>query len=202
MERKAKILAWLAPVLGVGLFASIVLLRIYVIEVFYIPSGAMIPTLQVGDNILVDKLKRKPGRGDIIVFKFPLEKTKDFVKRAVAVGGDTVEVRDDKLFINDREVPRTRQPGECRYRDYDDARGVWFEGTCTAFTEQLDGKSYTIQQDNTAPRSWPRQTVPPDHYFVMGDNRDHTYDSRFWGFVPAELVKGTFMRVWWHNPKK
>ena len=186
-----------------GLFVALVITRIVWIESFYIPSGAMIPTLQVGDHIFVNKLRRKPARGDVVVFVYPKDESKDFVKRVVAVGGDTVAMQGGRLTVNGKEVTRTENQGPCEYRDYDESTHAWTTTKCRSFTEELDGKRYTTYSDADGPaHDFAAQTVPDGGYFVMGDNRDHSSDSRYWGSVPADHVKGTFMRVWRHHPKE
>jgi signal peptidase I len=190
-------------------------LRAFVVEAFKIPSGSMIPTLQVGDHIFVNKFiygvrvpftnikfgmeYRKPHRGEVIVFIYPKEPDKDFIKRIIAVEGDTVELKDDQLFINGKPVSRQPLEGDCRYEDYQEETGRWEERRCDAWRETLDGNTYTTVYDkNKAQRSkMPLRTVPPDSVFVMGDNRDNSHDSRYWGFVPYDLIKGKAMIIWW-----
>jgi signal peptidase I len=185
----------------VAMIALALVLRAFVIEAFKIPSGAMIPTIQVGDHIFVNKLiprLREPQRGEVVVFIFPKDRDKDFIKRVVAIGGDTVQVRDNVLYVNDKPVPRTHVEGDCQYDDYVEDEGRWERRRCDAWTETLDGRSYTTIFDPSAQvRSTEPVKVPPKSFFVMGDNRDNSYDSRFWGTVPNELLKGTAMFVWW-----
>ena len=142
------------------------LVRHYIIQAYTIPSGAMKDTILVGDRIITDKLiyqHSDPQRGDVIVFIYPLDPSKDFIKRVVAVGGDTVQLMDKKLLINGQLVDEP-------------------------FVRYSDPK---IRSGETSPRDnlGPLQ-VPEDQYFVMGDNRDESYDSRFWRFVPRSEVKG------------
>jgi signal peptidase I len=193
-------------------------LRAFVVEAFKIPSGSMIPTLQVGDHIFVNKFiygvripwtnikigehYREPRRGEVIVFIYPKEPDKDFIKRIVAIPGDTVEVKDNHLWVNGKPVERSRVEGDCRYMDYEEPIQRWEERGCDQFTENLaDGTSYATVYDrggapNRAPGPW---TVPPESVFVMGDNRDNSHDSRFWGFVPFELIKGKAMIIWFSS---
>ena len=166
----------------------------WVVEAFQIPSGAMIPTLLVGDHIFVRKSGSSVARGDVIVFEFPQDRSTDYVKRAVAIGGDTIEVRDGVPLING--APLDHQPIDqpCRTGDgsADDA------GECKLVRETNAGRTYTIilEPDHPA-QDHPRTTIPPGHVFVMGDNRDNSYDSRKWGFVPADHIKGTATVTWW-----
>jgi signal peptidase I len=184
---------------GVGIVLALTLRFVWV-EAFKIPAGSMIPTLQVGDHMWVKKFKRTPARGDVIVFKYPKEPDKDFVKRAVAVGGDTIRIRDNQLFINGQPVPRKHVDEPCEYDDYLEESGRWEKRTCEAWDETLDGRTYRVIFDRNEPvRSWPAVTVPPGHTFVMGDNRDNSHDSRYWGFVPPDYVKGTASKIWWSS---
>ncbi|MCX5916724.1 MAG: signal peptidase I [Deltaproteobacteria bacterium] len=154
------------------------LIRTFIVQAFKIPSGSMEPTLEIGDHILVNKFIygvkipftglsfwawEQPQREDVVVFAYPLEPEKDFIKRVIAVEGDTVKMVNKKLYINGAEAydphavykEETPQPGDAQKRD------------------------------NFGP-----VTVPPGKLFVLGDNRDRSLDSRFWGFVPVQEVKG------------
>jgi signal peptidase I len=192
-------------------------LRSFVVEAFKIPSGSMIPTLQVGDHIFVNKFiygirvpatnikfgmdMRKPRRGEVAVFKYPKDPDKDFIKRIVAVEGDTVEIRDNVVYINGKPVDRQHLEGQpCEYEDFEEISQRWEHRRCDAWEETLDGHTYTTIFDRGAPpRSWPKVTVPPESVFVMGDNRDNSHDSRYWGFVPFDLLKGKAMIIWWSS---
>ncbi len=158
-------------------------IRAFVVQAFKIPSGSMEPTLLVGDHLLVNKfiyginlpfIERKflvykePQRGDIVVFIFPKDKKKDFIKRVVGAPGDTVEIRRKKIYIN----------GEL----WDDSHGVYRDAEVTGL----------VPRDNFGP-----VVVPPEHVLVMGDNRDRSYDSRFWGFVPFNQIKGKALILYW-----
>lgn len=157
-------------------------IRTFVVQAFKIPSPSMVPTLLVGDHILVNKFLfgfrtpfadgkilaiREPERGDVIVFRYPRDRKLDFIKRAVAVGGETVEVREKQVFIN---------------------------GEPMAFPQAifLDVGSLLAGRDTFGP-----VTVPEGKVFVMGDNRDNSNDSRFWGFVDLEDVKGKAIVIYW-----
>ena len=171
------------------------------IEPFRIPSGSMIPTLLVGDQLMVNKLVfgvqiplttkklfnlKAPKRGDIIIFKYPPNPREDYVKRVVGVAHDTVMVRDGFLFVNGKEVPR----------DYVEAyNGPSDSGNCVdydLYVEKLDHTDHQMlmchrshTDDNYGP-----VTVPDGNVFGMGDNRDNSADSRFWGFIPLDNIKG------------
>jgi signal peptidase I len=169
-------------------------------EAFRIPAGSMIPTIQVGDHIYVDKRKTTPHRGDVIVFRYPKEPRKDFIKRVIAVGGDTVEWRDEAPVVNGTPLARKPLDGDCRYQDYDSSSNRWEERRCRAFEESLDGNSWRVIQDREpAMHSFALFTVPADSYYVLGDNRDNSHDSRYWGAVPADHVKGTAHWIWWSS---
>jgi len=168
------------------------------VEAFKIPSGSMAPTLPARDHIWVAKSARTPARGDVIVFRYPKEPDKDFVKRVVAVGGDTIEVRDEQLILNGQPVARKHVDERCDYQDYDAESGDPKTRSCDAWDETLDGRTWrVIFDDSRTPHSFAPVTVPPNSYYVLGDNRDNSHDSRFWGFVPRDLVKGTARTIWW-----
>jgi len=146
-------------------------------QAFRLPSASMEPTLLVGDYLLIDKRSsvRNAQRGDLIVFEYPEDKTKDYLKRVIAMAGDKVEIHDKKLFVNDK----------------------------------LQDEPYVIHNDNfIIPGSiQPRDnfgpiTVPPDSVFVMGDNRDHSFDSRFWGPVSKSKIKGKTISIYWSWDKE
>ena len=164
-------------------------IRTFVVQAFKIPSGSMEPTLLVGDHILVNKFIygvkipfiRKtvipviqPKRDDVIVFIYPLDKSKDFIKRVIGLPGDKIEIDGKELQIN----------GEV----YSDRYGF--------YTEQEEGALDSPLKKN---RFGPI-TVPEGHVFVMGDNRDHSFDSRFWGFVPLKSVMGRAFFIYWSWP--
>ncbi len=143
--------------------------RTFYVQAFKIPSGSMIPTLLAGDHILVNKFIYyvwDPQRGDVIVFKYPWDENRDFVRRIIAVGGDEVAIKDRSVFINGRPL---QEP----YAIYSDARP--------------SGGSY----------EYGPVVVPPGSYFVMGDNRDNSQDSRFWGFLKRDKIRGKAVMIYW-----
>ena len=194
---------------SIGIAVTVaMLLRIFVVEAFQIPSGSMIPTLEVGDHIFVSKFAYSvglpysnkkvvkygvPKRGDIIVFKYPKDQKMDYIKRVVALPGEKVEVRRNEIFINGRPMPRRNVTGPCSYAD-----GVYHKDVpCELWMEELDGRTHPVyQQPGSASNSLPFE-VPAGHVFVMGDNRDNSNDSRVWGPVPEELIKGRALIIWW-----
>jgi signal peptidase I len=149
------------------------LIRTYVVQAFKIPSGSMIPTLLVGDHILVNKFIYQftdPKRGDVIVFKFPVDESRDFIKRIIAVGGEDLFIKDQKIYINCK-------PPDESCRPIDDPWGKWGEGLGMSESTSVH--------------------VPPGSYFVMGDNRNNSQDSRYWGFVKREKLKGRAFLIYW-----
>jgi signal peptidase I len=193
-------------------------LRAFVVEAFKIPSGSMIPTLQVGDHIFVNKFiygvrvpftdfkigtgVRRPRRGEVIVFIYPKDPDKDFIKRIVAVEGDVVEMRDGVLFVNEQPVSHAPIDGDCLYEDYDEQSDQWEERRCEAVEERVGPNVYTTIYNRGLVALGPSHStrpfrVPERSVFVMGDNRDNSHDSRFWGAVPESLIKGKAMVIWW-----
>lgn len=200
--------------------AAVFFLRSFIVEPFKIPSGSMMPTLLVGDFILVNKYTygirlpvinkkiidiNKPQRGDVMVFRYPRDPSLDYIKRVIGLPGDTIVYTNKQLFINGEAAVYKQLP------DYLDEERL---GYSQQFTEQIGSMSHRILNDpdrfiplfdtgdfptknlcaytNTSVRC----TVPPGHYFMMGDNRDHSSDSRVWGFVPEENIVGRAFFVW------
>jgi signal peptidase I len=163
--------------------------RTYVVQAFKIPSGSMEKNLLIGDHILVNKFiygptvspleqrllpMRPVDRGDIVVFKYPQDPTRDFIKRCMGIPGDTLRLVGEDLFINGRPV--------------DDKSYTWYAEELLEEGEFTGGRV----RESFGPR-----TVPPESYFCMGDNRDNSNDSRFWGEVPRDYVKGRAFMVYW-----
>ncbi|HEY3285118.1 MAG TPA: signal peptidase I [Armatimonadota bacterium] len=185
-------------------------IRPFIVQAFYIPSESMVPNLLVGDRILVNKFVyrfREPQRGDVVVFKAPpraAEDEKDFIKRLVALPGDTVAVHDGKLFVNDKPfpdwmLPRARDPfaspEQMEAQRADPSRPA--EPMDYVFPEP--GKNYT-HSDPQFPfdiASGKPMTVPPGYLFVMGDNRNNSRDSHFWGPLERDRVLGKAMLIFW-----
>lgn len=160
-------------------------IRTFVVQAFKIPSGSMENTLLVGDHILVNKFIygvkipltgvrlfpiTQPNRGDVVVFVYPVDPSKDFIKRVVAVPGDQVQIRGKVVYVN----------GEAREEGY------------AIFQDSHPGMGETEFRENFGPVA-----VPPGAFFVLGDNRDRSYDSRFWGFVKMDRVKGKAFIIYW-----
>ena len=163
-------------------FVLAMAIRTFLFQPFKIPSGSMRMTLIEGDRLFVNKLDygaqvpfttyRLPGfshpkRGDVVVFKYPVQRNKDFIKRLIAFGGETVEIRDGQVLINDKVIS---------------------EGP-------IAGVHYYNYGDNAQPGK--KVTVPPGQFFVMGDNSGSSHDSRYWGFVPEELLVGKAEVIFW-----
>ncbi|HEY2747203.1 MAG TPA: signal peptidase I, partial [Polyangia bacterium] len=200
--------------IGTVVFVALCL-RSFVVEAYQIPSGSMIPTLQIGDHIFVNKLiygvripfteiklathYRQPRRGEIIVFTHPVGHDEDLIKRVVAVGGDQIEVRDNVVYVNGVASAR-RDQGSAHFWDYNEQTSQWFEGDAEAYATKIGPASFTtLQFPRQPPSNYGPVKVPADKLFVMGDNRDNSADSRFWGFVPLNLVRGRAMVVWWSH---
>jgi signal peptidase I len=160
-------------------------IRTFVVQAFKIPSGSMKPTLLIGDHILVSKFSygikmpyfrntmipiSDPKRGEIVVFIYPEDRSKDFIKRVIGVSGDTIEIRNKKIFLNG--MP------------YEDKHGVYVDDFIIPGAIQ--------PRDNFGPITVPKGTI-----FTMGDNRDQSYDSRFWGFVDLKDVMGKAFVIYW-----
>jgi signal peptidase I len=161
--------------------------RTFVVQAFKIPTGSMEPNLLVGDHLLVNKFVFAPAtsgfermilpmreirRGDVVVFKFPEEPERDFIKRVIGLPGDTLEVRNRQVTVNG--TPITEPYAHYLFPVSDDEVGGF----------------------DVRARYGP-VTVPADHYFMMGDNRDNSQDSRYWGFLPAHYVKGRALMIYW-----
>lgn len=177
------------------------------IEPFRIPSGSMIPTLVIGDQLMVNKLvygphipfttkklwiPRIPKRGEIVVFKFPNDTSEDYIKRAVGLPGDEIMVADGCLVINGNKLERVYEK-TLKYKE----NGCSCYQGCDVFSEQIDDVNHEIylcHADHSGV-SFPPRRVPEGHIFAMGDNRDTSYDSREWGFVPINNLKGKAMFI-------
>jgi signal peptidase I len=182
---KSKVQEYIEAIIIAILIALVI--RTFVIQAFKIPSESMVPTLLVGDQLLVNKFiygvkipyLRKtiipvtnPEKGDIVVFIFPKDRSKDFIKRVIGIAGDKIEIKNKKIFINDKE--------------YSDSYGRYSDNV--TYPDSMDPR------DNFGP-----VTVPPESLFVMGDNRDKSMDSRYWGFVDLKDVEGKAFIIYWSH---
>lgn len=183
-KRKKSVVREYVEAIGIAILLAL-FIRTFVVQAFKIPSGSMLPTLLIGDHLLVNKFiygirvpfsgkvlvpLKDPKSGDIIVFKFPKDRSIDYIKRVVGVPGDEIELKNKKLFVNGN-------PTSDPHAHY----------TTTAV---LPGS--VSPKDNFGP-----VTVPEGKFFVMGDNRDNSSDSRFWGFVETDDVLGKAMIIYW-----
>ena len=186
-------------------FLAVLIIRSFIIEPFRIPSGSMIPTLLIGDFIVVNKFtygirlpvvktkilaNNSPGRGDVVVFRFPLDQSIPFIKRVIGLPGDEILYKDKKLFINGRAVGYSeREPflGKKSSRQYTGAEKM-------IETHSESSHMILIRPDSVSSEG--SFKVPEGQYFVLGDNRDNSRDSRFWGFVPEENLVGKAFMIW------
>jgi len=201
-KKKSAIREWFEALLFAAVAALII--RTFFIEAFRIPTGSMEDTLLIGDFLLVNKFIygartpdripilnikipyirlpaiREPRRGDVIVFRYPRDERLDYIKRCIAVGGDTVEIRNKVVYVNGKRVP---DPPLAKYSSYTlppgkIERGIYPPGAGN--------------RDNYGP-----VVVPEGYYFMMGDNRDNSADSRYWGFLPRENIIGKALIIYW-----
>lgn len=200
-----------------GLMALIVFsCRSSLADWYEVPSGSMLPTIQLGDRIFVNKLAYdlrvpfsgsylpftntrvpyiklatlgEPKRGDIVVFVYPEDQRTDYVKRLVGLPGDRVEVRNDQLYINEKLMGRVPVSQD------ELPPGAEHDADSQLYKETIDDVTHFVFEKNQPSDSYGPTIVPDDMYFMMGDNRDNSSDSRSWGFVPAENLRGRALRV-------
>ncbi|MGR9073798.1 MAG: signal peptidase I [Gammaproteobacteria bacterium] len=183
----------------------VLLLRSFWVEPFRIPSGSMMPTLLIGDFILVNKyvygvrlpvLNDKiieidePERGDIVVFRYPKDPTIDYIKRVVGLPGDRVAYYNKQVYINGKRI---KQVSLGEYRGVGQGRSMT---GAEHLLEDLTGVEHSILVNNGLPGIEGVYVIPEDHYFVMGDNRDNSNDSRYWGTVPEKNLVGKAFFIW------
>ncbi|MEH6443382.1 MAG: signal peptidase I [Oceanospirillaceae bacterium] len=181
--------------------AFVLVLRSFIVEPFQIPSGSMIPTLKIGDFILVNKFSyglrlpvintkivpiNDPQRGDVVVFKFPGDPSVNYIKRLVGLPGDVIAYHDKIIYVN----------GVAQKQTF-----VANLAPDTLMDESLSGVEHQIYNTGVRIGKEGEWTVPAGKYFVMGDNRDNSNDSRYWGFVPDSLMVGKAFAVWMHWPE-
>jgi signal peptidase I len=194
--------------------------RSSLVEAFKIPSGSMIPTLLVGDHIFVNKfayglkvpfsdlfrkqplylMKRDPpSRGDVVVFLYPKDENIYYIKRVVGIAGDQIELKNKTLYINQKEVGQMSLSAEASKSQFESLNDPKYtQATFDLYSEHLDRVDHLVMLDKThfLGETFGPITVPEGQLFVMGDNRDMSNDSRFWGFVPLDNVKGRAMCIW------
>lgn len=199
---------------------TVLIFRSVLFEPFRIPSGSMIPTLMIGDFILVNKFaygfklpfsdislfgidsdpvylfgEDAPKRGDVVVFKYPSDPSINYIKRVIGLPGDSVEIREKRVFINDQPIDQVEIDGREIMSDMDEK----FKNYNLKFYKANTGEhDHTIQQDidNYYKTDYEKRVIPEGKYFVMGDNRDFSYDSRYWGYVDHKHIKGEAILVW------
>tara|TARA_B100001996_G_scaffold226589_1_gene174500 strand:- start:303 stop:1052 length:750 start_codon:yes stop_codon:yes gene_type:complete len=201
-----KLLNWLTnqaksflPILIIVLF-----LRSFLAEPFRIPSGSMLPTLLIGDYILVNKYQygvrlpitkskiieiSEPKRGDIIVFRYPENEKINFIKRVIGIPGDEVRYENKNIYVNNVNYKKIEKKDHNYLNEFSRPEIIMF-------SENNNKKLYDILDDNMSPSNDNIFIVPEGKYFVMGDNRDHSSDSRYWGFVPEENLVGKAFLIW------
>lgn len=174
-----------------------VLIKNNILEAFKIPSGTMYPTLKIGDHFLLAKSRpffTSPQRGDIVVFPYPENPTKNFVKRVIGLGGDKIQIVNGEMYINDQMIPSKKLD----LREESD--GLWLNtiGPPIVYEERIGDAVYCVQylRDKSTTNAGP-WLVPQDSVFVMGDNRDNSQDSRVWGPVKSDTVKGKALKIYW-----
>lgn len=187
-KHKSTIREYIEAILVALLLALFI--RTFVVQAFKIPSGSMLNTLLIGDHILVNKFiygvknplngktwipVKKPERGDIVVFKYPINPAQDYIKRVVGVEGDQIEIKNKKVYVNGDPL--------------DESYAIFLDSNILPAGNQ--------PRDNMGAK-----TVPPNSLFVMGDNRDNSYDSRFWNFVDLNAVKGKAFILYWSWDKE
>jgi len=204
---------------------ALVVIRSFIFESFKIPSSSMVPTLHIGDHIFVSKFDYglnipftkwelvrwgQPKRGDVIVFLFPKDESLHYVKRVIGVPGDTIEIRGREVFVNNTKVTLdvVRDPKQITEA---------YTGTSESgelYQEMIDGRQHWVRflppEEAGFIGMKQKEIVPPDSFFVMGDNRDQSYDSRSWGFVARENIKGRARIIWlslkpgddWVSPRR
>jgi len=170
-SKRKKVLKFIFEYADSARSASILALIIvtFIVQTFGIPTGSMIPTLNIGNHLMVNKFIyyfKKPERGDIIVFVYPVNPKKDFIKRLVGLPGETIQIKDGSVFINGEELKASQAIAERHYYN----EGMYGEGLIK---------------------------IPDNTYFVMGDNTKNSKDSRFWGFVPKKNLLGKAFFVYW-----
>lgn len=210
-EKEPKITEYARSFFPILLFVFVI--RSFIIEPFRIPTGSMRPTLLEGDFILVNKYTyglrmpllgkkifalNEPKRGDILVFRFPMDTNIDFIKRVIGIPGDKISYRDKVVYVNGEPlsqkflgIAQDKEPSGLSY-------------PVSHYIESINSSKHSIYVHPTDGENLAEVTVPPGQYFVMGDNRDNSDDSRAWGFVPEDLILGKAFFIWmsWDNHAK
>jgi signal peptidase I len=177
----------LAMVAGIQLSA---LGALRFVRAYIQPTPGMSPSLEYGDHVVASHVWDKLERGEVILFDYPMDPSKVYVKRLIGLPEDTVEIRDGRLILNGSPVDTRPTDAPCEPR-------------CSIFQERLDGNVYSVMHGNMgAPpesQTFGPERIPKGHLFVLGDNRDNSADSRYWGYVPIELVRGKPKFIYWSS---
>jgi signal peptidase I len=200
-KRRKSLVREYVEAIAIAILLALVI-RTFVAQAFTIPSGSMMDTLLVGDYILVNKFiygaeipflgwhlpgLRDPQRGDIVVFKYPLDEKRDFIKRVIAVPGDELVLRNAQVLINRRPIPESYVK-----------RGSGNYAPPRYVADRNSGEPCLAQAGASGhPEQFGPITIPSDHYFVMGDNRDNSQDSRYWGCLRREQIRGKAFMIYW-----
>jgi signal peptidase I len=198
---------WILPV-GLAIIVA-GLFRTTIASPRHIPTGSMVPTIKIGEFIFVKMFtydihipftrskwihRNNPQPGDVVVFEYPVDPDKDYIKRVIGVPGDVVEVRNKRIILNGEPLPLERVEDKSTLAD---AGKNYQPETMSLFREELNGKSYYVAHMNSRSGvDMEAFRVPPDSFFVMGDNRDDSSDSRSWGVVPREMLLGQGSFIW------
>lgn len=210
-RKKSFFKEWIEPFLIAAVIALII--RQFGVEAFKIPSGSMIPTLTIGDHLLVNKFVygpripftdtriftwKEPKRGEIIVFRYPMDESKNFIKRVVGLPGDKIEIKNGKLLINDQAVQITPVKETQGNLGKESRETYPFSAKPMVYEEQLGNVKHKMQylHDQSGYNFGP-VLVPKDKVFVMGDNRDNSQDSRVWGWVEFNKILGRALVIYW-----
>jgi len=179
--------------LGIGQFAGDAALAL--IRADSQPTDSMYPTIEAGDHLITSRIFGRVGRGDLIIFDYPLDPTKRYLKRIIGVAGDTVEIRGGQVILNGKPIERMSSGQRCALYDF----------KCTIWRETLAGKTYRISilDDSSYVEKTSREfgpvVIPNSYVFVLGDNRDNSADSRYWGNVPVDLIRTKPKFVYWSS---
>lgn len=203
----------------------VLIVRSFVVEPFRIPSSSMVPTLEIGDHIFVSKFSyalsvpftkiqflpiAEPSRGDVVVFLWPRDESFHYVKRVIGIPGDRIQLKGKEIVVNGKELTKVSLSADKLPIQIDregDDEGLFFE-------ERIDALTHIVRHNKDVSYGHEArdldEVIPPNHYFVMGDNRDDSSDSRSWGLVPKENIKGKAKLIWlsldqvgaWNNFKK
>lgn len=202
--KKKSVFREYAEALAIAILLAL-FIRTFIIQAFKIPSESMVPTLVIGDHLLVNKFVygvkvplidhfivqfKKPSRGDIIVFKYPEDEKKDFIKRVVGIEGDNIEIKGDAIYVNGEEI-KTVYVSKYSNENISDA---------DRYEEILGENQHYILDQGIKYQDLGPIIVPENSVFVMGDNRDNSQDSRYWGFVTLNKIKGKALIIYWSWP--